>query len=289
MSKDREKKSSRESLLKRWQRIKPGYRVSIIVAFITLAGSLAAGVCAVIASITPTIMTGDFPKHRNELKIASFRVNEWQQGALFGVPNGSLPLLLEANKAWEEQRNIIYSTGFHILYVDGDFNQLENQLPSGDIVPKSTLKPEAPYPSVPVEYELWNISRSDPAVIDEITIQVQEYEHLNTIEPDLYYLAKTYLGGGGNIPVREFDVSLSRSSTEVSLLRRASIRIRIDPGEPLVLKLSISFQDPGRYNLSVTIKYHYPNGSPATIGTPSLIYSWLGLDFVDGNDVAILE
>jgi hypothetical protein len=292
MAKKTAKRTERRSLLTRWGRLKPGER-AILIALLGLIGVLVAGVVGglfgVLASIAPGIFAGDIPGPPDELNLAALRINDWQLGSLYGVPSASTPPPPAALEDWEAQREVLYSDGFHILYFGGDFTSVNAQLPALSEARASTLSSETPYPIVPIELELWNLSRTVPAVLEEITIRLNSYEPANPPDLKLYYLVIHGLGGGGDLPTREFDALLSQSRTELSLLRQHSTRIQIDEGEALVVRLNTGFQDPGTYSVGITISYHYPGASPMTIDSPTLSYSWLSLDFVDGTQVTVLK
>jgi hypothetical protein len=275
------------TLMGRWIKLSTAER-ALMIAILGVCGTLIGVILAGMIEIIPPLLAGDLSIERKELRLADFRFEDWRSGQLFGVPGELITGQLETDGEFESISEALNVNGYHILYKTGDFTAINTQLADGKELPGSTWTAEQPFPVVRTEFELWNISKNDPIVIDKITLHLNQYHPANPSGVVIYYLAGPEMGGI-ELPEHDFSATLSQNSGEVVLLRKDSTRMIVNPGEALLLRLEIGFEDSGRYDLDILIDYHFPDGSSGTIEKTGLTYGWYGMDFVDGNDVTVLK
>ena len=281
------KKKSRFS--KWWSQLKVSKQVALISVLGALLASICGGLFGIVGGLINTRYQTNFQRNPSDnleaLKVAGIRFRDWKTGSIYGIPvNTNLPKF-DSGTDWDEKRNFLNSQGYHVLYRNADFSAFtwEKNIPS------STIDSSNPFPTFPLEYELWNLDKEFPIVIDEAALELLDFQQPTTSNLVWYYLVGPQVGGGPDFPRYEFDTSFSSSVTTINLFQRTSQRVLIEPRKAILVILNLSFEIPGRYILRASIKYHLPDGSSKTIDLEEFVYSWVETNFLDGSKLNIIK
>ncbi|GEM_PF-5341392 len=280
---------NRTRLSKWWSGLKVSERVALITVCGTLLASLCGGLFGVIGGFISTRYQLDFQRSPSDsvetLRVAGIRFQDWRTGSIYGVPVNTDPPKFDATTDWDEKRNHFNSQGYHILYRNGDFSTFTWY----EDIPSSTVGSLNPFPTFPLEYELWNLDKEFPIVIDEVSLELLDFQRPTTSNLDWYYLVGPLGGGGPDFPTFEFKTTFSPTERTINLFQESSQRVIIEPRKAILVILNLSFDTPGRYILKSSINYHLPGGSSKTIDLEEFTYSWVEIDFVDGSKLKIIE
>ena len=259
----------------------------------TILGTLLATLCGGLLGVVGGLITAQYQTNfeRNPsdsvdvLKVAGIRFQDWTTGSIYGMPETADLPMFDSGAEWGEKRIFFNSQGYHILYRDSDFSTFTWDKD----IPSSTINSANPFPTFPLEYELWNLDKEFMIVIDEVSLELVDYQQPASSNLTWYYLVGPQVGGGPDFPRYEFDASLSPSARTINLFQESSQRVLIEPRKAILVILNISFETPGRYTLRSSIKYHLPDGSSQIVNLEELVFSWIDTDFVDGSRLTIIE
>lgn len=281
------KKKSR--LSKWWSQLKVSERVALITVLGALLASICGGLFGIVGGLITTQYQTNIQRNPSDnleaLKVAGIRFQDRKTGSIYGIPvNTNLPKF-DSGTDWDEKRDFLNSQGYHILYRNADFSTFTWD----EDIPSSTVDSSNPFPTFPLEYELWNLDKEFPIVIDEVSLELLDFQQPTTSDLNWYYLVSPQAGGGPDFPRYEFDTSFSPSVKIINLFQESSQRVPIEPRKVILVILNLSFEIPGRYTLRSSIKYHLPDGSSQMIDLEEFVYSWVETDFIDGSKVLIIE
>lgn len=273
-----------------WRTLPSDQRAAYIGVVGVIVAAVFAGLCGLVAGLMPVVLPtiiNPTPTMSPSLRITGIRLDDWRLSSLYGIADGQGVPTFATNLNHEAKRQMLYSQGYHVLYVTGDFSAL--RLPPDVLVAVSTISTTSAYPTVNFSFELWNLDEDFPVIIDEITVKVTDYTSPTPGSPHLLFLVGPDGGGSSEWQRQEFEVSLSAGNRTVQLLKELPDRLAIESQDVLEVLINMSFRDPGRYRFVVTVDYHTPTETPETYDLDEYVYSWMVQDHIDGSAVTVVR
>lgn len=273
-----------------WKRFSLGKK-AIFFSFLGLIlAAFIGGGSSIFAAYIQNFQSFTHVSDRNSLSIASEIFNDKITGNIFAIPeNKSFQKKFSKAKTADEKAQVIRSEGYIVLYQSSDlFSSIDGQQ-FNEMMVEHNLNDNDSLPLTILALEIWNINQQKPLVVDEVSLILDQYSSPAVIESSLYIIPSGPQGGGTDLDIFEYSVSLDQTSTAIGFLRAQNERIVLGPGEGCLIVLYIAYNNPGEYKFHTTISYHLPNGKKFLKQGSNFHYSWVKREYISVSDIQIVQ